>query len=86
VLDTANKGHINNLVQLHTRTELILDQARQQKSRGEEDLSENWIAEAEATLSGVQRILFAASTQPPGTVRPFKDKASKFERADTANV
>jgi hypothetical protein len=86
VLDTANKGHINNLVQLHTRTELILDQARQQKSRGEEDLSENWIAEAEATLSGVKRILFAASTQPPGTARPFKDKASKFERADTANV
>jgi hypothetical protein len=86
VLDTANKGHISNLVQLHKRTELILDQARQQKTRGEEDLSENWIAEAEATLSGVQRILFAASTDPPGTVRPFKNMGSKFERANTSNV
>jgi hypothetical protein len=80
VLDTANKGHINNLVQLQTRTELILDQARQQKAKGEEDLSENWIAETEATLSGVQRILDAASITTSGTVQPFKGKRSRFGR------
>jgi hypothetical protein len=80
MLDTANKGHINNLVQLQTRTELILDQARQQRAKGEEDLSENWIAETEATLSGVQRILDAASITASGTVQPFKGERSKFER------
>ncbi len=81
VLDTANKNHISNLVQLQTRTELILDRARQQKAKGEEDLSENWIAEAEATLNGVQRILEAASVEPASTVRPFKGKGSKFAKA-----
>jgi hypothetical protein len=59
---------------------LILDQARQQIAKGEEDLSENWIAETEATLSGVQRILDAASNTASGTVQPFKGKGSRFKR------
>ena len=64
VLDTANKVHIANLVQLQTRTDLILDKARQRNATGEEDLSESWIAEAEATLAGVHRILAAAAAAP----------------------
>jgi hypothetical protein len=84
VLDTANKIHISNLVQLQSRTELILDQARQQQAKGEEDLSENWIAEVEATLTGVQHILDAASGVPAGTVQPFKGKRSRFERVPQA--
>jgi hypothetical protein len=71
ILDTANKKHIDNLVQLKIRTELALDQALQQRAKGEKDLSENWIAEAEATLNGVQRILEAASAEPNSALRPF---------------
>ena len=84
VLDTANKTHISNLIQLRSRTELILDQARQQEAKGEDDLSSNWIAEAEATLSGVQHILQAAAVEPAGPVRPFKEKRSRFERGPQA--
>jgi hypothetical protein len=76
VLHTANKKHIKNLVQLQVRTQLTLDQALQQQAKGEEDLSENWIAEAEATLSGVQRILEAASAESETALRPFKGKGS----------
>ena len=78
VLDTANSDHVNNLVQLQVRTQLTLDQALQQRAKGEADLSENWIAEAEATLTGVQRILAAASIQPKAAVRPFAGKGSRF--------
>lgn len=84
LLDTANQGHINNLVQLQSRTELILDQALQQRAKGDEDLSESWVADHEATLSGVKRILSAASITsitPTGFVRPFKGKGSKFVKA-----
>lgn len=84
VLDTANKIHISNLVQLRSRTELILDQAQQQQAKGKNDLSKNWIAEAEATLSGVHRILQAAAIEPEGPVRPFKGKRSRFERSPQA--
>jgi hypothetical protein len=78
VLDTANKTHINNLVQLQIRTQLTLGQAVQQQAKHEEDLSENWIAEAEATLTGVQRILDAAAVKSSdGIVRPFVGKGSK---------
>src|SRR5271157_2018469 len=79
VLDTANAGHINNLVQLQVRTQLALDQALQQHAKGTLDVSENWIAEAQATLSGVRRILEAASAQPVAAVRPFSGKGSRFE-------
>jgi integrase len=84
VLDTKNKTHINNLVQLQSRTELILDQARKQQAKGEVDLSANWVAEAEVTLSGVKRILRAAEAEPAGPVRPFEGKHSKFERVPQA--
>jgi hypothetical protein len=85
VLDTSNKIHITNLVQLQARTELILDQARQQRAKGEDDLSENWIAEAEATLTGVRHILTAAEMDPATNLQPFKGKRSRFEKASTAN-
>jgi integrase len=86
VLDTSNKAHITNLVQLRTRTELILDQARQQKARGEQDHSDSWIAEAEATLNGVERILHAASTESQGIVRPFEGKGTQFQRANETDA
>lgn len=87
VLDTANKTHITNLVQLQIRTQLTLDQAVQQQAKHEEDLSENWIAEAEATLTGVQRILDAAAVKSSGgTVRPFVGKGSKFESSRAADA
>ena len=79
LFDTANQTHHHNLVQLRLRTELALNQALRQKGRGERDLSENWIAEARATLAGVQRVL---STQPFGgttVVRPFAGRGSRFE-------
>ena len=79
VLDTANKKHINNLVQLQIRTQLTLDQGLQQQAKGEQDLSENWIAEAQATLNGVLRILEAASSESETALRPFKGKGSHFE-------
>jgi hypothetical protein len=82
VLDTANKKHIKNLVQLQVRTQLTLDQALQQQAKGEEDLSENWIAEAQATLNGVQRILEAASAESETALRPFKGKGSHFETVE----
>jgi integrase len=86
VLDTANSTHITNLVQLQVRTKLTLDQARQQQGKGEEDLSENWIAEAEATLNGVQGILEVASTQPSTTIQPFKNKGSHFEPVEQSHA
>jgi hypothetical protein len=86
VLDTANKNHINNLVQLQVRTKLTLDHAVQQQQKGEEDLSENWVAEAEATLNGVQRILEAASAEPSTTIRPFKGKESHFEAVERCDA
>jgi hypothetical protein len=49
-----------------------------QQQKGEE-LAENWVAEAEATLNGVQGILEAASAEPSTTSRPFKGKGSHFE-------
>jgi hypothetical protein len=79
LFDTANQTHRHNLVQLRLRTELTLNQALAQKDRGERDLSENWIAEARATLAGVQRVL---STQPLGdttVVRPFGGCDSRFD-------
>jgi hypothetical protein len=79
LFDTANHTHRHNLVQLRLRTELTLNQALAQKDRGERDLSENWIAEARATLAGVQRVL---STQPLGdttVVRPFGGCDSRFD-------
>jgi hypothetical protein len=79
LLDTANQTHINNLVQLQVRTKLTLDQALQQHAKGEEDLSENWVSEAEATLTGVRRILDVTTVSTAGTVRPFKGKGSRFE-------
>jgi hypothetical protein len=69
-------------VQLKIRTELALDQALQQRAKGEKDLSENWIAEAEATLNGVQRILEAASAEPNSALRPFEGNGSNFETVD----
>ena len=85
VLDTANKTHINNLVQLQIRTQLTLGQAVQQQAKHEEDLSENWIAEAEATLTGVQRILDAAAVKSSdGIVRPFVGIEVESSRAADA--
>ena len=55
----------------------------QQQEKGEEDLTENWIAEAEATLNGVQRILEAASVEPETALRPFEGKGSNFEAVDS---
>jgi hypothetical protein len=79
LFDTANQTHRHNLVQLRLRTELTLNQALAHKDRGERDLSENWVAEARATLAGVQRVL---STQPFGdttVVRPFDGRGSRFD-------
>jgi hypothetical protein len=64
----------------------MLDQALQQQAKGEEDLSENWIAEAQATLNGVQRILEAASAESETALRPFKGKGSHFEAVETDMV
>lgn len=80
LLDTNNKAHMGNLVQLQVRTQLTLDQALQQHAKEEHDLSENWIAEAESTLNGVRRILEAASGVSAGKIQPFKGNRSKFER------
>ncbi len=78
LFDTANAAHRQNLVQLRERTKLTLEQAEAQKTRGGVDLSENWIADAKATLAGVDRIL---SAQPGGgapVVRPHAGRASRF--------
>jgi hypothetical protein len=70
------------LVQLQVRTKLTLDHAVQQQQKGEEDLSENWVAEAEAALNGVQQILEAASAEPSTTIQPFKSKGFHFEAVE----
>jgi len=79
LFDTANQTHRYNLVQLQLRTELTLNQALAQKDRGERDLSENWIAEAQATLAGVQRVLSAQALGDTTVVRPFAGRGSRFE-------
>jgi hypothetical protein len=78
LLDTGNGEHIQNLVQLELRTKLTLDQTRQQHATRSNDLSENWISEAEATLNGVQRILEAAAVQT-GPIQPFQGSGSRFD-------
>jgi integrase len=82
VLDTANKKHINNLVQLQLRTQMTLDQALQQKAKREEDLSESWIDEARSTLKGVQRILEAAAVDQGTVLHPFKGGGSQFKAVE----
>jgi hypothetical protein len=49
------------------------------KGRGERDLSENWIAEARATLAGVQRVLSTKPLVCTTLVRPFRGSGSRFE-------
>ena len=81
LFDTANTVHRQNLVQLRTRTQQVLKQAEAQKSRGVIDFSESWIADAKATLAGVERILAAACTGEATVVRPHAGKASRFQTA-----
>lgn len=68
-------------MQFQQRTEQTLDQAVKQHAKGQADLSENWIAKAQATLDGVQRILNAAEQAPAEIVRPFTGKPSRFHGA-----
>lgn len=79
LFDTANATHRQNLVQLRERTKLSLEQAEAQKSRGEADLSENWIDNAKATLSGVDRILSAKPNRGELLVRPHVGMGSRFK-------
>ena len=79
VLDTANAVHRQNLVQLQQRTKLTLEKAEAQQSRGEADLSEHWIADAKATLAGVDRILSAVPNREETLVRPHVGKGSRFK-------
>ncbi len=79
LFDTTNHVHRQNLVQLRTRTQQILQHAEAQKPRGGVDLSESWIADARATLAGVDRILAADSGGGSTIVRPHAGKASRFE-------
>lgn len=79
LFDTANTTHRQSLVQLRERTKLSLEQVEAQKSRGEADLSENWIADAKATLSGVDRILSAKPNRGDSLVRPHVGRGSRFK-------
>jgi hypothetical protein len=79
LFDTANTVHRQNLVQLRERTKLSLDQVEAQKSRGEVDLSESWIADAKATLSGVDRILSATPNRGESLLRPHAGRGSRFK-------
>jgi hypothetical protein len=81
LFDTANESHRQNLVQLRERTKLTLKQAEAQKARGGMDLSENWIADAKATLAGVEKVLAAVPGGEAAVVRPHARKGSRFERA-----
>lgn len=80
LFDTANESHRQNLVQLRARTMLTLEQAQEQKARGGIDVSESWIADAKATLAGVEKILAAVPTGEAAIVRPHAGKGSRFER------
>ncbi len=80
LFDTGNESHRQNLVQLRDRTKLTLEQAEAQKARGGIDLSENWIADAKATLVGVEKILAAVPSGEAAIVRPHAGKGSRFER------
>jgi hypothetical protein len=79
LFDTANATHRQNLVQLRERTKLSLEQVEAQKSRREADLSENWIDDAKATLSGVDRILSAKPNRGELLVRPHVGRGSRFK-------
>jgi len=79
LFDTANAAHRQNLVQLQERTKLTLEQAEAEKARCGVDLSENWIADAKATLAGVERILSARPGGGASIVRPHAGKASRFQ-------
>jgi hypothetical protein len=80
VLDTSNKDHISNLVQLEVRTKQTLDQAIEQCAKGEDDLSENWVEEAKETLDGVREILDEVSKADGEKIQPFKNQGSKFKK------
>jgi hypothetical protein len=80
LFDTANGVHRQNLVQLQQRTKLTLENAEAQRSRGEADLSEHWIADAKATLAGVDRILSTTPNRGETLVRPHIGKGSRFKR------
>jgi len=79
LFDTANTTHRQNLVQLQERTKLTLEHAVAQNSRGEVDLSENWIDDAKATLAGVDRILSTLPNRGATLVRPHIGKGSRFK-------
>jgi hypothetical protein len=81
LFDTSNESHRQNLVQLRERTKLTLEQAEAQKVRRGIDLSENWIADAKATLAGVERILCAVPSGEVAVLRPHAGKGSHFELA-----
>lgn len=80
LLDTSNKKHIKNLVQLKTNTELALDQAKQQCAKGEQDYSAQWVADIEETRAGVDVILRFAANAPNSIVQPFKGASSRRRR------
>jgi hypothetical protein len=82
LLDTANKNHIGNLVQLEIRTKLTLDQAKQELAKGEGDCSEQWVSDQEQTLAGTRSILQAAREAEGSTIQPFKGKRSKFRKLE----
>ncbi len=79
LFDTTSDVHRRNLVQLRVRTQQVLQHAEAQKSRNGGDLSENWIAAAKATLTGVERILSAQPAQGTTVVRPHSGMRSRFE-------
>lgn len=79
LFDTANQTHRQNLIQLRARTQQVLQNAEAQKSRGGVDLSESWIADARATLAGVDRILAADATGGATVVRPHAGRSSRFQ-------
>ena len=81
LFDTTNQVHRQNLIQLRTRTQQVLQHAEAQKSRSGVDLSENWSADARATLAGVERTLAADSTGGATIVRPHAGRASRFQAA-----
>lgn len=79
LFDTGNDMHRQNLIQLRTRTQQTLQHAEAQKSRGGVDLSENWIADAKATLAGVERILTVEPSGGVTVVRPHAGRTSRFQ-------
>jgi len=79
LFDTANAAHRQNLVQLQQSTKLTLENAEAQRFRGEADLSEHWIADAKATLAGVDRILSTVPNHGETLVRPHAGKGSRFK-------